>query len=244
MIGGVVGAGAPGLYLWRLLSPAYDAACFYLSNFRLARIYFLWKGYKKIPVDKLSVGRYNREIMKVLNDELVYNGQFLQVINRHFIDREGKKAVWEMVKRKTQGDIIGIVAVTKDKEIILEKIFRVPLNDYVLELPAGLMDIKGESEEAMVRRELLEETGYAVESVEELMRGPFSAGLRDGEMAIYLGMNAYFVQEPMREGAEDIEVVKVSLNRLFDYLMAQKGKLKVDLKMASVIPYLERKGLL
>lgn len=193
---------------------------------------------------KLLLGRYNGKTMKVLNDELVYDGRFIQVINRYFMDRNGKKGVWEMVRRKTYGDIIGIAAITREKEIILEKIFRVPLNDYVLELPAGLMDIKGESEEAMVKRELLEETGYVVESVEELMRGPFSSGLREGEMAIYFGMNAYFVGERQLESAEDIEVIKVPLDRLLDYLTEQKGKLKVDLKIASVIPYLERKGLL
>lgn len=181
--------------------------------------------------------------MRVLNDELAYDGKFIQVINRHFVDRNGKKEVWEMVKRKTYGDIIGIAAITREKEIILEKIFRVPLNDYVLELPAGLMDIKGESKEAMIRRELLEETGYVVESVEELMQGPFSAGLRDSEMTIYLGANARLAGEKQLESAEDIEIVKVPLDRLLDYLTAQKGKLKVDLKIASVIPYLERKGL-
>ena len=181
--------------------------------------------------------------MKILRDELVYDGQFLQVIARYFIDCKGNEQIWEVIRRNTYGDIAGIVAITKDRDIILEKVFRIPLNAYVLEFPAGLRDRKNESEKEMIQRELLEETGYKVESVEELMRGPFTAGLRDDEMVIYLGTNAYLVQKPQLESAEDIEVIKVPLDKLFDYLLAQK-KVKVDLKLTSVIPYLERKGLL
>ncbi len=181
--------------------------------------------------------------IKILNDELVYNGKFIQVVARNFIDCEGNKGVWEVIKRKTYGNIVGIVAITKDNEIILEKIFRVPLNDYVLELPAGLMDIKGESEEEMIQRELLEETGYKVKDVKKLLKGPFTAGLRDDEISIYLGTGAYLSQKPKLEGAEDIEVIKVPLDQLFGYL-SKRDKTKVDLKIFSVLPYLEKLKLL
>lgn len=181
--------------------------------------------------------------IKILNDELVYDGRFIQVIARHFVNHKGKEGVWEVVRRKAYGNIIGIAAITKGKEIILEKIFRLPVNSYVLELPAGLMDKEGEPEEEMIRRELLEETGYKVESVEKLVNGPVSAGLRDDEMVIYLGSNAFSAQNPELEDAEDIEIIKVPLGGLFNYLSEQK-EIKVDLKILSVIPYLEKMGLL
>lgn len=199
------------------------------------------KGYQKGYHRSIKNAMGNK--IKILRDELVYDGRFIQVIARHFVDRKGKEQVWEVVSRKTHGDVAAIAAITKDKNIILEKIFRVPLDIHVLELPAGLMDKKGESEQEMIQRELLEETGYKVEHVEELMRGPFAAGLRDDQMIIYLGTNAHLVQKPQLESAEDIEVIKVPLDKLFNYLSAQK-KTRVDLKIASIIPYLEKRGLI
>lgn len=98
--------------------------------------------------------------MKLIRDEVGYDGEFIRVIRRHFRAPNGNPGVWELVRRKnTHGRIIMIAAVTAEKELILEKIFRIPLNDYVLELPAGLMDKAGESEQEAVGRELLEETG-------------------------------------------------------------------------------------
>src|SRR3989338_1193460 len=177
--------------------------------------------------------------IKVLSDEIVYDGQFLQTIRRHFWDREGNKKSWEMIKRKIYGRIVAIAALTPEREIILEKIYRVPCGKYVLELPAGLTDRKNESEEEAIRRELLEETGYTVDEVKPLFSGYISAGMSDDEMAVYVETNARLVQEPELEGMEDIEVVKVPLNDLVNYLRKNAG-IKPDAKIAAVISFLEK----
>ena len=49
----------------------------------------------------------------------------------------------------------------ESKSLVLVKQFRVPLNDYVYELPAGLVD-NNEKAELAVKRELKEETGLKV----------------------------------------------------------------------------------
>lgn len=53
--------------------------------------------------------------IKVLNDELALDGRFIRVYRRHFIGTGGKPAVWEMVRRKTLGRIIAVVAITPEK---------------------------------------------------------------------------------------------------------------------------------
>ena len=85
--------------------------------------------------------------MRILKDEKIYDGEFIRVVKRHFIDREGTQRVWEMVERKTHGRIVAIAAITPQAELVLEKTFRLPLATAVVELPAGVMDIEGESEE-------------------------------------------------------------------------------------------------
>jgi len=181
--------------------------------------------------------------IKVLSDEVIYDGRFIQVIKRKFSGRDGRTGVWEMVKRKTYGRIVAVAAITPEKEILLEKIFRVPLNSYTLELPAGLMDVAGESELEAIRRELLEETGYVSDHIEFLTGGPFNPGLVADELAIYLARDIRLVSEPKLENSEDIEVIKVPLKDLLNFLSSQKTH-KPDVKIATVIPHLMKLGLM
>lgn len=178
--------------------------------------------------------------IKIENDKLVYDGKFIQTIERYFIDTNGNPGVWEMVRRKSNGRIVVIAAITAEKEIILEKHFRIPFRSYVIELPAGLMDRDKEKEEELARRELLEETGYTVDKLELLMAGPFNTGLVDDELAVYFGMNAHRIQEPVLEDSEDIEIIKVPLDRLFEFLSNPKD-IKADIKIAAIIPFLKNK---
>lgn len=178
--------------------------------------------------------------MKIVKDELVYDGPFIQVIRRQFIGRLGEQGIWEVVRRKTFGRLIATAALTPEHELILVKIFRWPINNYVLELPAGIMDVEEESEIETAKRELLEETGYKTEKLRPLLNGPFNAGLLADEMAIYFGENARKVTEPKLDNAEDIEVVKVPLKNLIDYL-SKENKTKIDLKVAAIIPFLIKK---
>lgn len=152
--------------------------------------------------------------LEILEDKLVYDGKFIQTIARYFKDKNGDTHVWDMVRRKARGRVVAIAALTPKREVILEKIFRVPYKGYTYELPAGLMDIAGESEEGAARRELLEETGYAVDRAKLLISGPYNAGLLDAkdEIAIYWAEGARFVKAPDLEPTEDIEVIKVPLD--------------------------------
>lgn len=181
--------------------------------------------------------------LKINRDELVYDGKYIQTYRRHFTDRDGKDRTWDMVKRNSFGRIVAIAAITDKNEIVMEKIYRIPCEKYIYELPAGLMDKQGESEEEAITRELLEETGYKVEKVELLTNGPFNTGLVKDEIAIYLGLNAKKVQEPQLESAEEIEVFTIPLTNFFKFISDNQKDGSVDIKIAAVIPFLKAKGL-
>ncbi len=180
--------------------------------------------------------------IKILGDEIAYDGQFIQTVQRKFLDKDGREQIWEMVRRKVFGRIVLVVAITPDNKVVLEKIYRIPLKEYILELPAGLIDEKGEDEKDAAARELLEETGYAVQNMELLCAGPFNAGLSADDLAVYVGTNATKIQEPHLESTEDIEVITVPAKNLLDHIA--KTDLKADLKIAAVLPFLEQRGLL
>lgn len=171
---------------------------------------------------------------------MAYDGVFIRVIRRHFIGSSGKPGMWEVVERKnTHGRIVVIAAVTPERELILQKSFRVPFQNYVIELPAGLMDKEGESEEDTARRELLEETGYAVDDMKLLVSGSFNAGLTTSVIALYQGTNARMVQAQALDDAEDIEVIKVPVTEVLAFMQTQKEYI-VDIKITSALPFLEK----
>ncbi len=183
----------------------------------------------------------NRRIT-IGNDRIAYKGKFLTTIHREFRGTHGAKGVWEMVKRNIHGRIVGVVAITKENKIVMNKIYRVPLKSYILEFPAGLTDKKGESEITLARRELLEETGYATKKFELLVRGPYNAGLTSDELSLYLARGARKVKEPEHENAEDIEVVTIPLSRFSRYLTHPPKGLRIDVKTFGVLYLLRKKG--
>ena len=143
-------------------------------------------------------------------------------------------------KGKSGGRIVGIIALTPNNEVILIKIFRIPFQSYILEFCAGLMDKKDESEEQAARRELLEETGYAVQDIQQLMKGSFHAGLAADELTLFLGTGAKKVQEPTLDNAEEIEVVKIPLAKLYSFLTNPHGHLTIDIKIFCAMPWLDK----
>ena len=172
-------------------------------------------------------------------DELQWKGNFISVWKRPFTNiATGKGGHWEIVKRETDWRVVGIMAVTPEKEVILIKVFRVPLLRYVIECAAGLPDREGETAEMLARRELLEETGYQCDNVKEIISGPLNSGLMADEMVFFLGTGARKVAEPAHENSEDIEIIKVPRDELEQYLRNPPDGTLVDLKIWALIPFL------
>lgn len=186
--------------------------------------------------------KHNRKsILRIGKDTVVYDGHYMQAVRREFFNtRTRKSGVWEMVRRKTHGCIVAIAALTPDRRIVLTRIYRVPQKSWIIEAPAGLADRKGESEENLARRELLEETGYAVRRMRELTHGVINAGITDDRMVYFLGIGAQKVQEPQLEDGEDMDVFTVPLNRLEWLLKHPPDGARIDLKLFGLPLLLKR----
>lgn len=180
--------------------------------------------------------------IKILKDETVFDGRYVKTVKRHYLSRSGHHKNWEMVKRKLFGKIVAIIPVTSKNEIILIKIYRIPLKKYVIELCAGLTDKKGETEIQAIRRELLEETGYKVSKIKKLIVGPYNSGLSETEMVIYLGVDATKISEPKLEESEDIEAMKIPLKKAYSFLTHLSKGILVDIKIFSILFVLEKLG--
>ena len=147
---------------------------------------------------------------------------------------------WDFVRRPHADACVGILAITPDDEIVLVEQFRVPVQQHVIEIPAGLVgdepEFVGEALEETARRELLEETGYRAGTVTPLISSPTSAGMSSEFSHLFHATD--LVRETLGGGVggENIIVHHVPLAGLRSWLAAQEtaGKV-VDFKIHSAL---------
>lgn len=140
---------------------------------------------------------------------------------------------WEYVTRTSGTGVVGIIATTPEGALVLVEQFRKPLSANVLELPAGLVgDVSPESFEQAARRELLEETGYVAETMEDLFVGPSSAGLTDETITLMRARGIVRREEGGGIGGESIIVHEVPLSGVDEFIDDfERGHGMVDLKV-------------
>lgn len=149
---------------------------------------------------------------------------------------------WEFVSRARGTGVVGILAVTERREILLVEQYRPPLGRNVLELPAGLAgDEPLQEDEPLVsaaRRELLEETGYEARHWHSLGDGPSSAGLTNEMVTLFLATGLLKVRdlEHFGVGGERIRRHCLGIGEVRDFLAKrQKEGVAVDFKIAAAL---------
>lgn len=179
--------------------------------------------------------------MKILKKKTIFKGKYLKVLRKEFLTRAGKKGIWECVESK---DAVFIFPLTRKKEVILEKNYRVPLESFVIELPAGLLDKKKEKSAKAAKRELLEETGYLAKKLIPVFKFPMEPGLNLRQGTLFFAPDVESVGEPKtKDDVEEIKIIKFPLRKIEKLLFQQSKKTKVDLKIFGALAILRKKGL-
>ena len=79
----------------------------------------------------------------------------------------------------------GVVAITAGGEVVLVRQLREAVRESLLEIPAGIFDVEGESAAVCAARELMEETGYRAENVKPLTAIYPSPGFTDERIELF-----------------------------------------------------------
>ena len=149
-----------------------------------------------------------------------YRGRYLSLV-----ERDG----WEYATR-THPVVAVLVAWLADSRndspdnsrLLLVEQFRKPVDNRVIELPAGLVGDQGEESVSDAgHRELVEETGYAAGKLTEIMRCPTSAGMTDETVVFLAASDLERVGPGGGDDSEDITVHAIGRNRIDAWLQAQ-----------------------
>jgi len=180
--------------------------------------------------------------MKIIKTEKAFSGRFLNLFKKNFITQSGQEGVWEYVEYSNPNKLgVVIFALTKNKEVILEKIFRVPHDDYVIELPAGGVDTAIETTAQAAKRELLEETGFLAKKITPILSAVSMPGLVKLELIYFFARDVEFVGQQKCDDEEEIEVIKVPLGELVNFVIEQSKTNKVEDNILSILSILQKK---
>ncbi len=164
------------------------------------------------------------------NRQEIYKGRIVNLIVDKITTGNGIETIREVFHHPGGA---AVVPVLPDGKILLVRQFRYPMQEILLELPAGKID-PGESPEDTAARELEEEVGYTAGCLKKISEFYSTPGFCDERIYLYLAEDLRSCQaEGDRD--EELEVVTFTLSELLE--MIRVGKIS-DAKTIIGIQYL------
>lgn len=169
--------------------------------------------------------------MKVLKQSVVYAGKWLN-LNKAIFEANGETGVWEYVSRPSRvsdSDGVGVLArvIHEGKEkIVTVATYRLPVNQWVLEFPSGMVEKTDSDIIKSALREFKEETGFKVEENEVAGVGKvsFNDPWKSNESNILVKVNVDLKKEenlnPVQEldPAEQIKVEFLPVDGIMEHI--------------------------
>ncbi|MBE6062135.1 MAG: NUDIX hydrolase [Clostridium butyricum] len=162
---------------------------------------------------------------KITEIKALVKTKFLSMYEAKYENRVGNEKSWIIATRKSEEylnekffegkkdseDAVLIAALHKpSNKLVLVKQFRVPTNDFVYELTAGLID-SGEDSSTAARRELKEETGLKLlEVISEKKKLYLSPGMTDESVNLIFCTCEGEISDQFLEDDESIEAMMIS----------------------------------
>ena len=176
---------------------------------------------------------------KVINSEKLFSAPWLNV----------RKDVCELPDGRKHSDYYILeypdwataFALTEDNKVVMVRQYRHGLGIVSTELPGGVID-NNEKPEAAIARELLEETGYKFEVIENIGKVSPNPATSTNYMHMFLATGGKKVGEQKLDDTEDVEVLIYSIEEVKRMLKARE--IVQSLHVTTALYALERLGML
>ncbi len=143
----------------------------------------------------------------VISSEQLYKGKILNVQKWMVTLPNGAQALREVVLHPGAS---AVVPVDDEGNTYLVRQYRAPLGEILTEIPAGKLDVAGESRLEAAKRELREETGFTASSWRHLTDIYTTPGFCNEKISIYLAMGLT-KGESEHDEDEFLDLVKMPL---------------------------------
>ncbi len=157
-------------------------------------------------------------------EEIMWQGKFVTA------KRRGK---WEYVSR-ARGIKAAVILAIEDGHVLLVEQYRVPLERYCIELPAGLIGDNDDGEDALTSaaRELEEETGYSAGTLEIVGEFFSSPGMVSESFTLVRARGLTKIGDGGGVDGENIIVHRVAVADLLAFVQAKRAEnCVVDVKL-------------
>jgi 8-oxo-dGTP pyrophosphatase MutT (NUDIX family) len=134
---------------------------------------------------------------ELLDSEVMFEGRIITLRRDQVRMTDGRTAIREVVDHP---GAVGVVALDDDGNVVLVNQYRHPVRARLDELPAGLLDVDGESALEGAKRELVEEAGLEADEWHVLLDLHTSPGFTNEAIRLYLARGLHEV--PDKDGFE------------------------------------------
>lgn len=149
----------------------------------------------------------NTNGFRALDSTVVYDGWIMTVAKREFEAPDGSRFERDVITHPGAVAVVPLI----DDDIVLVRQYRPALDDFLLELPAGIRDVDGEPPEVTANRELVEEVGMRAERLDHLTTIHNAAGYCDEQIFIFIGRELTQVDRELTNSPEEVEMEIVRL---------------------------------
>lgn len=149
--------------------------------------------------------------MERIGSEQRYEGVIATVVSERFRYADGSESDREFVLHP---GAVAVVAHDDEYVYLVRQPREAVGEERLLELPAGKLDVEGESELECAKRELVEEIGREASEWRELKRLYTSPGFAQEEVTVFVAAGLSAVAEHEPDPEERIEIVPWPLERL------------------------------
>ena len=187
---------------------------------------------------------------KIKEIKTLVETKFISLYDIKYLNKSNQEKSWTVASRKSKDILEGIYLENKkDKvdaviicayhkqqnKLVIIKEFRVPINKYIYELPAGLVDSDDDNFEETVIRELKEETGLNVIEIKKDLSSNqvyLSPGMTDESAAFVYCICDGEVSKDYLEDDEEIEAILISQDEAKDILKNSSTPLDIRVYLA------------